>query len=603
MNLKLKRLRELAAVFFEMVRTDGLAPTFRRAAAFCKRRFGSKKGRFLPKKETLAAQRALDYSALGWDTVSICVPLYNTPQKFLRELIDSVLAQTCPCWELCFADASDEQHTDVAKTVAEYQKKDARIRCVKVENKGISANTNAAAALAAGKYIGLADHDDVLAPHAVYEMMKAAHETGAQFLYSDEALFTSDIRRPTTGHFKPSFAPDYLNCCNYICHFSVFTKELFDAVGGLCPECDGSQDHDLFLKLSERTVPQHIAKVLYYWRVHAASTSAGTQAKPYVAEAAKRAVAGHLARTGAKGTVVDGLFPSTYKVEYEIEGEPLVSILIPNKDHIDDLDKALCSIFEKTTYPHYEIIVIENNSTEDATFRYYETLEGRHPNCRVVRYEGGFNFSAINNFGRRYANGEYLLLLNNDVEVINGTWLSEMLSLCAQPGVGIVGAKLYYPDDTIQHAGVIVGLGGYAGHSHKYAKRGGSGYMFRASTVQDLSAVTAACLLVKASVYDEMNGLDEKFTVAFNDVDFCLRVRNSGYRIVYTPYAELYHYESKSRGQDTKGAAKERFDGERRRMKERYGESLICDPYYNPNLTLDREDFSESDALPKDDPV
>ncbi len=603
MNLKIKRLRELAAVFVDMMRTEGAVSTLRRAAAFCKRRFGSKKGRFLPKKETLCAQRALDYRALGWETISICVPLYNTPQKFLRELLDSVLAQTCPCWELCLADASDAQHADVAKTVEEYRTKETRIRYIKVENKGISANTNAAAALAGGKYIGLADHDDVLAPHAVYEMMKAVHETGAQFLYSDEALFTSDIRRPITGHFKPDFAPDYLNCCNYICHFSVFTKELFDAVGGLSPECDGSQDHDLFLKLSEHTVPQHIAKVLYYWRVHAASTSAGTQAKPYVANAAKRAIADHLARTGAKAAVVDGLFPSTYKVEYEIEGEPLVSIMIPNKDHIDDLDKALRSIFEKTSYPNYEIIVIENNSVQDATFRYYEAIERDHPNCRVVRYEGGFNFSAINNFARRYANGEYLLLLNNDVEVINAAWLSEMLSLCVQPGVGIVGAKLYYPDDTIQHAGVIIGLGGYAGHSHKYARRGGSGYMFRASTVQDLSAVTAACLMVKASVYDEVNGLDEGFTVAFNDVDFCLRVRSSGYRILYTPYAELYHYESKSRGLDTKGAAKERFDGERRRMKERYGESLLRDPYYNPNLTLDREDFSQSDALPKDDPV
>lgn len=603
MNLKLKRLRELAAVFFEMVKADGLMPTLRRAGAFIKRRFGSKKGRFLPKKETLAAQRALDYASLGWDTVSICVPLYNTPQNFLHELLDSVTAQTCPCWELCLADASDDTHPDVAKTVEAYQKKDARIRYLKVENKGISANTNAAVSLAAGRYIGLADHDDVLAPHAVYEMMKAAHETGAEFLYSDEALFTSDIRRPTTGHFKPDFAPDYLNCCNYICHFSVFTKELFDAVGGLCPECDGSQDHDLFLKLSERTTPKHIAKVLYYWRVHAASTSSGTQSKPYVAQAAKRAVSAHLARIGAKGTVTDGLFPSTYKVEYEIEGSPLVSIMIPNKDHIEDLDQALRSIFEKTTYPHYEVLVIENNSTEEKTFRYYETLEEQHKNCRVIRYEGGFNFSAINNFARKHAQGEYLLMLNNDVEIINGTWLSEMLSLCAQPGVGIVGAKLYYPDDTIQHAGVITGLGGYAGHSHKYAKRGGSGYMFRAATVQDFSAVTAACLLVKASVYDEVNGLDEKFTVAFNDVDFCLRVRGKGYRILYTPYAELYHYESKSRGQDTKGAAKERFDGERRRMKERYGESLIHDPYYNPNLTLDREDFSESDALPKDDPV
>ena len=603
MNLKIKRMRELAGFFAQTVRTDGFGPTLKRSAAFLKRRFGSKKGHFLPQKETLAAQRALDYGALGWPAVSICVPLYNTPQKYLRQLLDSVLGQTCPNWQLCLADASDAAHGDVAQTVRAYQARDARIVYTKVENKGISANTNAAAALAAGEYLGLADHDDVLAPHAVYEMMKAAHETGAAFLYSDEALFTSDVRRPTAGHFKPDFAPDYLNCCNYICHFSVFQKALFDAVGGLDPACDGSQDHDLFLKLSERAVPVHVPKVLYYWRVHEGSTSGGTGAKPYVAAAAKRAVAGHLARTGAKGAVADGLFPSTYKVEYAVEGNPLVSILIPNKDHADDLRKALTSIFTKTAYPNYEVLVVENNSVEPATFDYYRELQKQHPNCRVVTYEGGFNFSAINNFGRKAARGEYLLLLNNDVEVINGTWLGEMLALCAQPGVGIVGAKLYYPDDTIQHAGVIVGLGGYAGHSHKYAKRGGSGYMFRAATVQDLSAVTAACLLVKAAVYDEAGGLDEGFAVAFNDVDFCLRVRALGYRVLFTPYAELYHYESKSRGLDTKGPARERFEGERRRMKQRYGERLLRDPFYNPNLTLDREDFSESDALPKDDPV
>ena len=603
MKLKLKRVRELFAFFFAAVRQDGLGSTLRRAAAFFRRRFGSKKGRFLPRRQTLAAQRALDYAALGWPAVSILVPLYNTPPRFLRALLDSVLAQTCPNWQLCLADASDAAHPGPAQIAREYMQRDGRIVYRKIENQGIAANTNAAAELATGEYLGLADHDDVLAPHAVYEMMQAAHGTGAAFLYSDEALFTRDIRRPAVGHFKPDFAPDYLNCCNYICHFSVFQKELFFAVGGMDPACDGSQDHDLFLKLSERAVPVHIPKVLYYWRVHTGSTSGGTAAKPYVAEAAKRAIAGHLARTGAKGTVTDGLFPSTYKVEYAIEGAPLVSILIPNKDHAGDLAKAIDSIVAKTEYPHYEIIVIENNSTEQKTFEYYDALQAAHENCRVVRYEGGFNFSAINNFGRRAARGEYLLLLNNDVEVIGGAWLGEMLALCAQPGVGIVGAKLYYPDDTIQHAGVVVGLGGYAGHSHKYAKRGGSGYMFRASTVQNFSAVTAACMLVRAPVYDAAGGLDEGFSVAFNDVDFCLRVRKLGWRVLFTPYADLYHYESKSRGLDTKGAAKERFEGERRRMKERYGDSLTRDPFYNPNLTLDREDFTESDALPKDDPV
>ena len=596
MNLHAKRAKELAQLFFETVRKEGLAPTVRRAAGFARRRLRTKKGRFLPPEAVLAAQRAADTA--GWPVVSICVPLYNTPLPFLREMVASVLGQTCPNWQLCLADASDAQHAQVGEYVQGLG--EGRIRYVRVENRGISANTNEAAKLATGDYLALLDHDDVLAPNAVYEMLRAARATGAAFLYSDEALFEKDPAHATVGHFKPDFAPDYLNCCNYICHFAVFSREMFWQAGGLDPACDGSQDHDLFLKLSERCAPVHVPRVLYFWRVHAGSTSAGTQAKPYVAEAAKRAIAAHLARTGALGRVADGLFPSTYKVEYEIPGAPLVSILIPNKDHADDLDRALRSVYEKTDYAHFEVIVIENNSTQKETFAYYEAAQAAHENLRVVRWDGPFNFSAINNFGRRHAKGEYLLLLNNDVEVQNGAWLREMLGLCCQPGVGIVGAKLLYPDGTVQHAGVVTGLGGFAGHSHKYARGDGSGYMFRLATVQDFSCVTAACLLCRAGVYDAVGGLDEGFAVAFNDVDFCLRVRKAGWRVVYTPYAQLTHYESKSRGLDEKGEAKRRFDGERARLEARYTRAALTrDPYYNPHLTLDREDFSESDVLPR----
>lgn len=594
MKLKIKRVRELLGFFVKTVREDGFSATAKRAAGFFRRRLKSKKGRFLPPADVLAAQRAEDTA--DWPTLSICVPLYDTPAPYLREMLDSVLAQSCPNWQLCLADASTGD--GVQQILQAYR--DERIRCVRVENKGIAANTNAAAALAAGEYLALLDHDDVLSPDAVYAVLRTVRDTGAAFVYSDEALFETDVRRPTVGHFKPDFAPDYLDCCNYICHFSAFRKDLFAAVGGLDPACDGSQDHDLFLKLSERAAPVHIPRVLYYWRVHALSTSAGTGAKPYVAAAARRAIAGHLARTGKRGAVEDGLFPSTYRVKYELAETPLVSILIPNKDHVEDLDRALRSVFAKTSYPHYEIVVIENNSTEPATFDYYERLQKSHANCRVVRYEGGFNFAAINNFGRRHARGEFLLLLNNDVEVLNADWLTELVRLGAQEGVGIVGAKLYYPDDTVQHAGVITGLGGFAGHSHKYARRGGSGYMFRLATVQDFSAVTGACMLVKSGVFDAVEGFDEGFAVAFNDVDFCLRVRRAGYRVVWTPYAELYHYESKSRGLDTKGEAKARFEGERQRLEGRWGRAALThDPAYNPNLTLDREDFSESDVLPK----
>ena len=340
------------------------------------------------------------------------------------------------------------------------------------------------------------------------------------------------------AHFKPDYAPDYLLCCNYICHLAVFRRELFEQVGGERSECDGSQDHDLFLRLIEQVGgAPHVPQVLYYWRVHEGSTSGGTDAKPYVAKAAKKALADHLERTGCTGTIEDGLYPSTYRVRWDIVGEPKVSILIPNKDHTEDLEKCLQSIWKKTTWDRFEVIVIENNSTDPATFAYYEKARQRYDGLKVVTYPGkGFNFSAINNFGRKAAEGDYLLLLNNDVEVVNGDWLTELLRQCAHPGgAAICGAMLWYPDETIQHAGIVTGLGGYAGHSHKYKKKGGSGYLFRTSTVQDFSGVTGACLLVKTAVYDEMHGLDEQFAVAFNDVDFCLRVRDAGYRIAWTP--------------------------------------------------------------------
>ena len=409
------------------------------------------------------------------------------------------------------------------------------------------------------------------------------------------------------AHFKPDYAPEYLMACNYICHLAVFRKSLFDAIGGERPECDGAQDHDLFLRLIDamqakdaNAAPLHIPQVLYYWRLHAASTSGGTEAKPYVVKAAQKAVADHLAATGRGGRVEEGIFPGTCHVQWELpEPEPLVSILIPNKDHVDDLEKCLFSLYSKTRYEAFEVIVIENNSTDPATKAYYEKLPDRYANCRVVAYSGGFNFSRINNFGRKFANGKFLLLLNNDIEIISGNWLTQMVAEASQPGVAACGAMLYYPDDTIQHAGIITGLGGYAGHSHKYHKRGGSGYMFRLATVQDYSACTAACLLVRTSAYDAVGGLDEAFTVAFNDVDFCLRLREKGWRIVWTPYAELYHHESKSRGSDEEDPAKKaRFAKEQARLYEVHGkQNILHDPYYNPNLSLDYEDFRESGDL------
>ena len=610
MNQQLKRIKELFGYARTLAKEQGLRVMLGRAAGFARRRLLPRPGRYLPCKKALAAQRAEDTS--GFPVISILTPLYNTPQHYLERFLASVQGQTCGAWQLCLADASDESHAYVGQTVRRLAGADPRIRYVKIENGGIAANTNRAAALAEGEYLALADHDDELAPHAVYTVGKAilaGAKDGAkpQFLYSDEALFRRTPKDAHVAHFKPDYAPEYLMACNYICHLAVFSRALFEAVCGERPECDGAQDHDLFLRMIDRmqaddpaAAPVHIPQVLYYWRVHAASTSGGTGAKPYVQAAAQKAVADHLAATGRKGVVEPGKFPGLCHVRWALpDPPPLVSILIPNKDHADDLEKCLHSIYARTNYDNYEVLVIENNSTDPATFDYYKTLPQRYEGCRVVTYRGGFNFSAINNFGRKAAKGQYLLLLNNDVEVLSHDWLGELLAEASQPGVAACGAMLYYPDDTIQHAGVIIGLGGYAGHSHKYHRRGASGYLFRLAAVQDYSAVTAACLLVRAEVYDALGGLDEAFTVAFNDVDFCLRIREAGWRIAWTPYAELYHFESKSRGSDEQDPAKKaRFDAERARLYARHGrETILHDPYYNPNLSLDYEDFRESADL------
>ena len=594
---QMKRLRELAQLFFKMVREEGFASTVRRLTGFLRRRLRSKKGRFVPARGVLERQRAENTAA--WPKISICTALYNTDPCYLKEFIDSFLAQTNQNSELCLADASDAEHAEVGEIVEAYHSERVRY-CKLAGNGGISENTNAAAKLASGSYLALADHDDILSPDACFELARAA-AAGADFIYSDEALFDRDWLRPRVGHFKPDFAPHYLLGCNYIGHIAAFPAQRFWQVGGLRAQFDGSQDHDLFFRLTEGAKQIcHIPRVLYYWRVHAGSTSGGVGAKPYVTQASIAAIDAHLARTGVSGKAREGMFPSTYKVDYTISSEPLVSILIPNKDHVDDLARCLDSIYSKTTWTSFEVVVIENNSVDPATFEFYKKVAAVHQNLKVVQYEGLFNFSAINNFGRNAAKGAYLVLLNNDIEIITPNWIEEMLMLAIQPHTGAVGAMLYYPDDTVQHAGVITGLGGFAGHSHKYAHRGHSGYMFRLATVQDFSAVTAAMMMVPAAAYDAVEGLDEGFAVAFNDVDFCLRLRRAGYVGLFTPWAQAYHCESKSRGLDKKGEAKERFEAERARLKQRFGDALLHDPFYSPNLTLDREDFSEAAVLSKD---
>ena len=605
MNVRLKRARELAGYAVQLTKDEGLGTMLARGAGFVRRRCFGKKARYLPAKKVLEAQRAemagKNFENCQLSTISVLTPLYNTPEVFLRQFLDSFVNQTAPNGELCLADASDAAHSSVGDIVREYQAKYQHIVYKKIENKGIAANTNAAAELASGEYLALADHDDILAPHAMYTMGRAIRqlrEAGEPdgFLYSDEALFTKKIEKPLVAHFKPDYAPDYLLCCNYICHLAVFRRELFEQVGGERPECDGSQDHDLFLRLIEQVGgAAHVPQVLYYWRVHEGSTSGGTDAKPYVAAAAKKALADHLERTGRTGTIEDGLYPSTYRVRWDIVGKPKVSILIPNKDHTEDLEKCLQSIWKKTTWDRFEVIVIENNSTDPATFAYYEKARQRYDGLKVVTYPGkGFNFSAINNFGRKAAEGDYLLLLNNDTEVISPDFIEEMMGCLQRPDAGVVGAKLYFADHLVQHAGILVGVRGALAHANQDFSAKREGYLARAVRPGNFSAVTGACQMVRRDVFEQVGGYNEEFAVGFNDADFCLRVWEAGYRTIFTPYAELYHYEFTSRGREEANEEKlRRWKREQALFMQRWPELFLDgDPWLGPNLSSDSEYFS-----------
>lgn len=531
-------------------------------------------------------------------TFSIVVPLYNTQKDFLKEMIQSVINQTYGEWELCMADGSDPEHGYVGQICKKYAASDKRIKYKHLEkNGGISENTNAALEMVTGQYIGLFDHDDLLHPSALYEYMKVITERNADFIYCDENKFEKIDDKFFEPNFKPDFNLDYLRTNNYICHFTVFEKRLLDVVGKFRKECDGSQDHDMILRLTEHANNiVHIPKILYHWRSSKNSVASDPNAKPYTAKSGILAVKEHLQRCGLNATVESSpIHPNVYRIKYELVATPLISILIPNKDHIDELSRCIDSIRDKSTYTNYEIIVIENNSTEKRTFEYYDKIK-QISNIRVITCDtnGEFNYSAVNNYAVNYANGEQIILLNNDIEIITNNWMEEMLMYSQREDVGAVGAKLYYPNDTIQHAGVIVGIKGVAGHSHQFMPRDTVGYMFRCYVPQDLSAVTAACVMMKKSVFKEVGGLDEEhFKVAFNDIDLCMKIRKAGYLVVWTPYAEAYHYESISRGAEDTPEKQERFRGEVAAFMSKWKKELdMGDPYYNPNLTLEKEDFS-----------
>lgn len=531
--------------------------------------------------------------------ISVLVPLWNTPQDFLHEMIDSLQWQTYRNWELCLADGSDDEHAYVGEICREYAKKDSRIVYHKLaENEGIAGNTNECCRLATGEYIGLFDHDDILHPCALYEYVKAINEKNADYVYCDEATFKNgDINKMITMHFKPDYAIDNLRANNYICHFSVFSRKLLDGDELFRTKFDGSQDHDMILRLTDRArCIVHVPKLLYYWRSHAGSVASNINAKPYAIESARGAVSDHLRKHGFDHFTITSTraFETIFKITYEIIGEPKISIVIANKDHAEDLRRCVSSIFEKSTWENYEIVIVENNSETKEIFAYYDELRN-NPRIRIVTFEGAFNYSKVNNLGVKEAAGDYILLLNNDTQVITVNWMEELLMYAQRPDVGAVGGKLYYADKTIQHAGVVIGLGAHrtAGHVHYRQKRENLGYMGRLCYAQNMTAVTGACLMVKKSAYEEVGGLDESFAVSLNDVDFCLKLRRAGYLNVFTPFAELYHFESVSRGLDDQGEKAQRYNEESARFREKWKAELEAgDPYFNPNFSLDKPDFS-----------
>ena len=545
-----------------------------------------------PDKKTLRKQKKTVFQKKP--LISIVIPLYQTPEPYLRELIDSVKAQSYENWQLCLADGSPDDR--LKGFLDRNYGKENRIVYRKLEqNGGISANTNEAVALATGEYLMLCDHDDTLEPDALYEIIKAINEKdNPDVLYTDEDKVSMDGKH----YFDPNFKPDYnlfrLRENNYICHIFVVKKALTDRVGLLRTEFDGAQDYDFIFRCCEEADKVvHIPKVLYHWRCHMDSTAADPESKAYAYQAGRRAIKEHYQRMGIDASVEMTERPGWYRSYVKIQDNPKISIIIPNKDHIDDLELCLFSLTKRSTYKNYEILIVENNSEKPETFEYYKKLPDRYPKVKVLTWEKEFNYSGINNFAAEQAEGMYLLFLNNDVEILTPQWMEEMLQICQQKDVAITGAKLYYPDDTIQHAGVVLGLGGIAGHIMCKASREDPGYFGRTVTVQEISAVTAACMMIRTEDFYNVGGFDETFQVAFNDIDLCMKVRAAGKKIVFTPYAELYHYESKSRGLEDTPEKQFRFDKEVKAFEAKWSEQLAKgDPYYSPNLSVTEGDCS-----------
>lgn len=554
-----------------------------------------------PTEEELKRQR--ETTLPSEPLLSVVIPAYKTPEKYLREMLDSILAQTYKNWEVCLVNGSPAGEGKIVERVmAEYTARDSRFHYKDLgENLGISGNTNAAIEMASGDFVVLADHDDTIPEQALFEVASAFNEhPGCDVIYSDEDKLDMDGGALFDPHFKPDFNPDLLTSVNYICHLFVVKRTLLEQVGGFRNEYDGAQDYDFIFRCTEAAKEiYHIPRVLYHWRCHQDSTASNPESKLYAFEAGARAIMAHYERCGIPAEAVEkGVDYGIYHTRFRIPGEPLVSVIIPNKDHAADLDLCIRSIIERATYKNLEFVVIENNSTESETFTYYEKLQKEFPQVRVVCWEREFNYSAINNFGAQFAEGEYLLFLNNDTEIVSPGLFEEMLGFCQRPEVGIVGARLLYQDDTIQHAGVVIGFGGIAGHTFIGLHEAENSYFHRAMCAQDYSAVTAACMMTKAEVFRQAGGFTEELAVAFNDIDYCMKVRALGKLVVYAPYAVMHHYESKSRGLEDTPEKVARFNREVAVFARRWPDILKNgDPYYNPNLTLRKSNFALRDLL------
>ena len=529
--------------------------------------------------------------------VSILMPVYNVDSKWLILAIDSVRDQVYENWELCISDDASP-NPDIRSVLEKYMQLDERIKVVFRERNGhISENSNSALALASGEWLALMDHDDVLPNHALYEVVKAIHKSpDAALIYSDEDKIDEKGRR-FMPHFKSDFNLDLLYGQNYISHLGVYRTDIAKAIGGFRKGLEGSQDYDFLLRYLLKIDPSqiiHIPKVLYHWRAIEGSTALSSGEKSYTTEAGVKALQNYFAQLHADVSVGRGKADNLYRVQWNLTYEPLVSLIIPTKNGYEVTKQAIDSILDKTTYAHYEILLVDNDSDDPKALAYFNELS-QHERITVLRYPHPFNYSAINNFAVQHARGEVIGLINNDVEVIDGGWLTEMVSQAMRPDIGCVGAMLYYPNDTIQHAGVVIGINGVAGHSHKHYPKSHLGYFSRLFVAQDLLAVTAACLLLRKTTFDEVGGLNERdLTVAFNDVDLCLKVHKAGYRNLWTPYAELYHHESISRGREDNPEKIARFKREVDYMLNTWHTNTLFDPYYNPNLTIEREDFSIS---------